>query len=151
MASKVDTGLVLKAIFVAFIIMSPFLPYARLRFLNNLVFKVCMLFCILAVCFYDFQLAIIITIAFMLLVLNLNQQQIASTKSTFPLETFADVPKDHDDTPNEHQNIVCPSTFHNDINNDMMNHFIDDKIKPYDVFIRMMTDERALASAQGNL
>jgi hypothetical protein len=56
------------------------------------------------------------------------------------------IPKDIDQT----QNIVCQNNRKNDINGDLITHYIDDKIKPYEVFIKMMTSDNALEKAQGD-
>ncbi len=56
------------------------------------------------------------------------------------------ISKDIDQT----QNIVCQNNNKNDINNDLITHYIDDKIKPYEVFIKMMTSDNALEKAQGD-
>jgi hypothetical protein len=53
---------------------------------------------------------------------------------------------------NKTANIVCQNQqVRNDINTDIINRYIDDKIKPYDVFIRMMTNEESLQKAQGEI
>lgn len=163
-----DIAFMLKVVCIILIAMSPFLPYASLPFLNNIVFKIACLFLILGVCFYDFQLALLITILFMLMVLNMNQVVLTKVKPELFSENLKQntqrvIPND-DPIPNEQPlpnreespilsndlNLVCSSSIDNDINEDMMTYYIDEKIKPYDVFIKMMTNDDALRAAQGD-
>lgn len=49
-------------------------------------------------------------------------------------------------------NVVCAGNAPtSQINESMLSMFIDDKIKPYDVYISMMTSEEQLAKAQGSI
>lgn len=157
MSITLDVITWVKIIFVTFILLSPFLPYASLLPLNHLLFKMVMLLAILGVCFYDFQLAIILTIAFMILVLNLNQQHIRQSKNEHfvarqafleRVDTSA-IPVYQDEVPNETYTVTCPPPQEPTVDQDLFDHFIDEKIKPYEVFIRMMTHPSALSDAQG--
>lgn len=104
----------------------------------------------------------------MLMVLNMNQVVLTKVKPELFSEDLKQntqrvIPND-DPIPNEQPlpnreespilsndlNLVCSSSIDNDINEDMMTYYIDEKIKPYDVFIKMMTNDDALRAAQGD-
>jgi hypothetical protein len=155
--------LAVKAVLFVFILASPFVSFKSMMFLNTPFVKILMLVTIVIVCFYDFQLTLIATIAFMILVINMNTNILMKASdakvdtftvhqdaSLSPLEQqFAEptkIPGHIDQT----QNIVCTNENKNDLNEDLIHHYIDDKIKPYDVYIQMMTSKDNLAKAQGS-
>lgn len=169
---KIDTPYALKVVCIILIALSPFLPYQTFTFLDNIVFKIACLFLILGVCFYDFQLALLLTITFMIFILNVNHALLVNTKTR---ENFQQqpvvvgkrdqIPDIEDPIPNERPvpvrevspvlveepvNFVCPSEHRSDMNEDLMTYYIDNKIKPYEVFIKMMTNDDALRAAQGD-
>jgi hypothetical protein len=161
--------LVLKLLLLIFIILSPILSFKGLLFLDNIVIKIVLLAIIIGFCFIDFQLALIATMAFLILIINLNnnilmasqglqqhQQQYIDTfvnkeKQLNPIDLQfrppipVPIPDDIDQT----QNIVCQNKIKTNVNESLLGLYIDDKIKPYEVFIQMMTDEHALDKAQG--
>ena len=151
---------IIKIILFVFIAISPVLNFKSLLFLNNTFVKILLLTCIIILCFIDFQLGLIATIAFLILIINLNNNILMSSQRK--VDSFIDgenslldkqfekpvsIPVDIDTT----QNIVCVNNKKNDINNDLMNIYVDEKIKPYDVFIQMMTNDVALQKAQGTI
>lgn len=162
MTQLVYVSLFVKIVLLAYIIFSPLIDYKHLSFMNNVVVKVLLLAIIVAACFYDFQMALVATIAFLILTINLNNSifktGMASGRSfeafapqPSPLDLqFANtvrIPQEVDQT----QNLVCQNLSKSDINKDLLGLFIDDKVKPYEVFIKMMTNEEALEKAQGAL
>jgi hypothetical protein len=149
-----DPILVVKGILVFFILISPFINYRFFLVANNIFIKVLLVVLIFAACFIDFQLALIATIAFMILIINLNNNILMTAVDTFIDQYFekpVTIPADVDQTQNL-ANVACRANQEkrNDINNDMLSFFIDDKIKPYEVFISMMTNEENLQKAQGD-
>lgn len=151
--------LIIKFALFVFIILSPVVNFKFLQVLNNIVIKIILLTVIIGMCFVDFQLALIATIAFLILIINLNNnilQMSSKQVDTFnnggaslldqQFQAPVQIPKEIDQT----QNIVCQNNKKNDINNDLITHYIDDKIKPYEVFIKMMTSDNALEKAQGD-
>jgi hypothetical protein len=150
--------LLLKVLLFTFIMLSPLMTVSKyLAFLNHSIAKVGLLAMICLFCFIDFQLALIATVAFLVLIINLNnnilvkmqRDQFTDNKNSLLDAQFAPpitIPEVKMTT-----NIVCQNQQpRNDVNEDMLSHYIDDKIKPYDVFIRMMTNEDALGKAQGD-
>lgn len=157
-----EVMLFVKAVLVVYILASPLIDYKYLSFLNNVVVKVLLLAVIVAACFVDFQLALIATIAFLILSINLNNNILMSLPQPKPhVEKFYNQPSPLDlqfasgvripPEVDQTQNLVCQNTSRSDINKDLLGLYIDDKVKPYDVFIKMMTNEEALSKAQGEL
>ena len=151
-----------KIVLFVFILLSPMISlHKHFSFLNHYVTKIVMLAVICALCFVDFQLALIATVAFLILVINLNNNisTIMNHKDKFeqqpeqqPAYNVQFGPLVQDPLVNNTANVVCQNQqVRNDINNDIISHYIDDKIKPYDVFIRMMTNEESLQKAQGEI
>lgn len=152
-------SLVMKLVLFAFIILSPVIDFKNIQGMNNLIIKILLLAIIIGMCFVDFQLALIATIAFLILIINLNNNILNMSYNKQQIDNFYNgaspldshfsppiqIPKDVDQT----QNIICQNSSKSDINKDIISHYIDDKIKPYEVFISMMTDKTALEKAQG--
>lgn len=149
-------SLVMKLALFTFIILSPVIEFKYIQGMNNLIIKILLLAIIIGMCFVDFQLALIATIAFLILIINLNNNILNMSYNNQQFDNFSNpldahfsspiqIPKDVDQT----QNIVCQNSSKTDINNDIISHYIDDKIKPYEVFISMMTSGTALEKAQG--
>jgi hypothetical protein len=193
--------LVLKVLIFLYIIASPFINPKNLSLLNTIPVKVLLLILIVASAFYDFQLAILLTIAFFVLLINFNRQQFSSllpgsqavalapvpvavaqlpiTSETIPRKILPEITEKPTDnllvarTPLAIQmqdnitQVIAPYTgetayeFPNEkcntkpfedtsISNHLINYYIDPKVKPYEVYIRMLTSSENLESAQTN-
>ncbi len=157
--TKQQIFLIVKVFLLFLIILSPFINYNNINHIfKSLYFKILILFIILILCFIDFQIALLLTILLMILQIIISNDITKETFSTSNLsekETNLNLRELPDYTPNEILELddkeFCPIKSTNDINNDLITHYIDDKIKPYDVFIEMLTSKEALASAQGEL
>lgn len=154
--------LVFKLLLFIFIILSPVISFKGLLFLDNIIIKIILLAIIIGFCFIDFQLALIATIAFLILIINLNNNILMASQKRPHVDTYVNkdkqlspldlqfqppvkIPEDIDQT----QNIVCQNTIKTNVNEDLLGLYIDEKIKPYEVFIKMMTDDKALDKVQG--
>lgn len=197
--------LVLKVLIFLYIIASPFINPKNLSLLNTIPVKVLLLVLIVASAFYDFQLAILLTIAFFVLLINFNRQQFASllpgsapvpvamapvpvpvasapvTPETIPRKILPEITEKPTPTDNllvartplaiqmqdnitqviapysgetayEFPNEKCNTKPFEDtsISNHLINYYIDPKVKPYEVYIRMLTSSENLESAQTN-
>jgi len=136
--------------------------------------KILFLIVVVAACFIDFQLALILTIALLVFVIHTNNAFISkasmktgvASKDTFVNQTMNSkinskdaneqlgayfvqpvLPKVKDHT----KNIVCDQPKVNDMNKQLLNIYVDQKIKPYEIYVAMMTNEEQLAKAQGSL
>lgn len=160
-----DLMLILKIVFVIVIVASPFITFDKLLFMNTLSAKLTIVLLIVVACFVDFQVALLMTITFLVMVINMNSKAVTNitsvSKDTFKNPTPAMYPTAEFDVHFEKQelpevkdasrNVACPVPRVNNINEHMMHLFVDDKIKPYDVYISMMTSDEHLAKAQGAL
>ena len=162
-ASKAMIVLAAKVIVVLFIIVAPFMDMSSLTAFNTLAAKTICILIIVATCFFDFTLALLLTVAFLIALINLNARTIRSLHSrSLHRDTFIQQAVDREDA-YAHQfvqetlphvqdvtkNSVCSSTPTNDINQDLAQLYIDDKIKPYDVYIKMLTSDEQRDKAQG--
>lgn len=181
---------VAKAIVFFYIILSPFIDHHKyLSHMDNLLAKVIMLILIVSVSFYDFQLAILLTIALFVMIINFNKEQInkifsmpskaasipstpyviaqetidkpqlmLSPASTLTIEPF-DIAAAQEVMPYESDimfkfpDATCNTKpFEADgMSANLISHYIDPKIKPYEVYISMMTNQDKLEDAQNNM
>lgn len=206
--------LVLKVLIFLYIIASPFINPKNLSLLNTIPVKVIILILVVVSAFYDFQLAILLTIAFFVLLINFNRQQFSSlfpgsqapvpvalapapvptpiasspvtdlsqvSPETIPRKILPEITENPTPTDNllvartplaiqmqdninatiapysgetayDFPNEKCNTKPFEDtgINNHLINYYIDPKVKPYEVYIRMMTSSENLQSAQTN-
>lgn len=179
-----------KAIVFLYIILSPFIDHQKyLSHMDNLLAKVVMLILIVSVSFYDFQLAILLTIALFVMIINFNKEQInkifsvppktASIPSTpyviaqesiekpqlmlspsstpifepFDLSAAQEVMPYESDIMFKFPDATCNTKpFEADgMSANLISHYIDPKIKPYEVYISMMTNQEKLDNAQNNM
>jgi hypothetical protein len=111
-------------------------------FLNTLAAKIAILFMIVCICFVDLQLAIIMTLAFLLLTINLSKipftresfavgVPVADVISEFPDTCSPDLEKDKTENLNEHLHAL----------------YMDPKIKPYEAYVRALASSEQVESA----
>jgi hypothetical protein len=73
---KFNAMLVVKAIILVLIVVSAFIDVSKATWLNTTPVKIGILVAVLLVSFFDLQLAILCTIAFLVLLINLNKKAI---------------------------------------------------------------------------
>jgi hypothetical protein len=148
---KIDENIltILKIAFFIYIVLSPFINYKYLTYLNNICIKVILLVIIVTVSFIDLQLAIIMTLAFLILIINMNSSLIFGQKTetfsvglpvaeikrieTLPSQTIYEFPDKCD----------SPQTLNPDKqtqNKNLYDLYIDSKIKPYEAYIRQLSN-----------
>lgn len=158
--------LIAKVVVFISILVSPFINYTSLYFLDNLFIKAIFIIIIVYFCFIDFQLAILSTIALMILIINLNNNMLVLSNNKPKPEMFGPeetldsyfpkpMAQQHKDSNTDAEsvgthNLSCNMSEQNDINDDMLSFFIDEKIKQYDIYISMMTNKDNLEKAQGS-
>ena len=76
-----DTLIVLKIIILGYIVLSPFLSYKYMTFVNATPIKILILLLIVLVSFIDLQLAVLLMIAFLILLVNLNKEVLVLLKN----------------------------------------------------------------------
>lgn len=88
-----DLLLVVKLIVLSYIVVSPFINNQWLFPLHSLAFKIMLLVLIIAVSFIDLQLAVLLMVAFLIMIINLNKNDI--TKLSKQESTYAPSFKEH--------------------------------------------------------
>ena len=189
--------MVAKAVVFLYIVLSPFIDHQKhLKSLDHIAVKVLILILIVIVSFFDFQLAVLLTIALFVMIINFNKDTLSRVfknqnslslpaspyvlqqeQSTAPLMQVPVVTRTtslepfNDDAAEGSQGVpqedVMPYTSdimfnfpdatcntkpfqEQGLNTNILSHYIDPKIKPYEVYIKMMTSEQQLASIQDN-
>ncbi len=83
-----DTLLVVKIMILVYIVLSPFISYTYMRFFNYTAVKIAILILIILVSFVDLQLAVLLMIAFLILLVNLNKENIFKVKQESTQESL---------------------------------------------------------------
>lgn len=147
---RIDAWIVAKAIVFAYILISPFVDHSYLSWANTVPSKIAMLACIVAASFYDLQLAILATLAFLLLNIHMNRDAVFGARATEPpREHFSAKMPVAPDTVTEFPDR-CDSRQPEDrdrISRDLHDLYIDPKIKPYEEYIRKLSDADKLSLA----
>lgn len=140
-----------KIVFFMYIVLSPFINHKYLVFLDNLYFKILFIIFIAIASFVDLDLSIILTLALLILVINFqkkpkehfNLKITPATPQPPPISYPVQIPPivDFPDTCSIIQEI--------DMSEDLMNHYIDPKIKPYENYIRQLSSKEHIEDASG--
>lgn len=142
-----------KVAFFIYIVLSPFIPYKPIEFMNHTLFKVLFLILIVITSFVDLQLAIIMTLAFLILIINLNRDVVFGVKHKPPpvSEHFAvNLPLIDPKTETAVNFPDRCDNFEEDrnrISQDLYDLYIDPKIKPYEEYIRALSNPQLIEQA----
>lgn len=156
-----------KIAFFIYIVLSPFINYKYLAFMNQIGWKVLLLVIIVAATFVDLQLSIIMTLAFLILMIHLNKDVIfggalGGMRENFSiglpvaeLQRIKDVPGGTiSDFPDkcgvEFEQSNSGSGSENTIeraNINLYDLYIDPKIKPYEAYIRQLSNPLDIENA----
>lgn len=156
---NIDLLSVIKVIIVTYTVFSVFFESNHvLGFLSSKLFKIIMLLIILVTTYYDLHTGILLTVAFLILVIQFNASSIDVLKNNRNLEFFsssipANYEKDEKDPENIQklkQSLKCDNIMKNEISNDIFDYQIDDKVKPYEVFVKMLTTKEHLENASNS-
>lgn len=145
---RIDGWIVAKAVVFVYILLSPFVDHSRLTWANSVPAKIAMLACIVAASFFDLQLAILSTLAFLLLIIHLNRDAVFGARAA-QREHFSSRAPLAPDTVSEFPDR-CDSRQPEDrdrISRDLYDLYIDPKIKPYEEYIRKLSDPDKLGLA----
>jgi hypothetical protein len=152
-----ETTLYAKLTIVLFIIISTFFNIGRhLKFLDNKVAKLILLLAVVATLLFDLHTGIILLIAFMMLMIQFNSSivdDIHNKEMEMFLTSFP-APLQEQSTP---VSIECDNIKKNEISKCIVDRNIDEKsnvdytvdrkVKPYEVFVKMMTTQDNLNNA----
>jgi hypothetical protein len=158
-----------KVAFFLYILLSPFINYKYLTFMNQIGWKVLLLVIIVASTFVDLQLSIIMTLAFLILMIHLNKDVIfggAAMRENFSiglpvaeLQRIKDVPGG---TITEFPD-KCGAEFEESnggsggvrpidrANINLYDLYIDPKIKPYEAYIRQLSNPIDIENAANSV
>jgi hypothetical protein len=181
--NKMEPLMIVKIILLVYILLSPLLDHRYVLFINDTPIKVLMLIAIILVSFIDLPLAILLTVVFLVMLINVYRMDVVSMKKKwhanqemhvlaesivaqesksqeFPVviaeesrSDFATEQKEQNkkftisNFPEPYCPVVDKST---DISKHMYDITIDDRIKPYEEYVRKLSPEHALMSAQDN-
>ena len=172
---EIEVGLLICKILVfLYIITSPLINQNKyIPFMNTLVAKILFLILIIVTGFIDIQLSILLAIALFVMIINFNKDKILKVNQESHIHKSVSIPilsenkniqqrVDKVDKPDvipyvndtmyDFPNEICNTQPFEDtsINTDLMSHYIDSKTKPYESYIRQMTNSECLNSVQTN-
>ena len=127
----------IKLVLVAFVLVIATVSVPQYyTFINNQVIKTFLLLIIIGVLFYDIHIGILVLTAFLIIIVQANR--IVIEKSHTKLETFKSI--------GAPQHVPCDATLKQkeELSKDMIDYALDDKVRPYEVFIKMMTTTEQL-------
>lgn len=146
---------VAKVLLVVYIILSSIFDFnKKLSFLDNKPVKILLLLLILGVMVYDLHMGILLVIAFLILNIQLNVPTLNKADER-RLEMFlASMPAKLEElqTPASHTvipqvEVPCDNKNKNKLSDDIFDYSVDSKVKPYEVFVKMMTTKDHLDNA----
>lgn len=164
MKSDEKALLAAKIAFFVYILLSPFVNHKPVSFLNSLPAKILLLVIIVGASFVDLQLAIIMTLAFLILIINLNKEIIFGVKNKavpaapgisehfavgLPREFLAsDTREPGADTMTAFPDRCDASKGDRErVSKDLYDLYIDPKIKPYEMYIKALSHPEAIENA----
>lgn len=158
---NIDLLSVVKTLIVLYIVFSVFFDFnTTLSFLDSKLSKIIMLSAILVVTYYDLHTGILLTVLFLILIIQFNTASLDVIKHNKNLEFFlssipADYnrdehPRDSEDVKLLKQSLECDNVKKNEISNDIFDYQVDSKVKPYEVFVKMLTTKDHLENASNS-
>lgn len=151
----IDKLTIAKASIVLFILVLTFIDLNKqLSFIDNKAVKIVLLIGVLSVLYYDLHTGILVTVVFLMIMIQLNAVSIHNIQQK-KLEMFlASVPADFDKNEKESdlgveikKSYECGNQKKDKLSEDIFDYSVDNKVKPYEVFVKMMTTKQHLDSA----
>lgn len=108
--------------------------------------KVLLLLVVLSVIYYDLHLGILLLVAYIMMIIQLNSPIVAALPTKIPQtqsEAF-----DEENVPTIPP-TACDNKKKVEMNNGILEYSLDPKVKPYEMFIKMMTSQEHLDKAAG--
>ena len=154
----------IKTVLLLYIVISPFLNHKDLWFLHHILFKISILILIIATSFIDMQLAIILTIAFLVMIVNTNKHEIMLLKNTIdktmppasaPIIMEEETIQEQHPVPElepvpEIPDAYCPGHANPDLSGSILAH-VASRIGPFEEFVNILSPEESLNNIQSNL
>ena len=169
----VDAMLVIKLVVFVFIVTSPFYDGAKVfAFAKNDLVKFLLLLVVIGLAFVDLQLAILAAIAFFIILIYtlptvVTAKELPRPQPMYTAPLLAPAPVIQEDPEEDQPDFIeviqrdVPQTMYdfpdarcsvpveaNDayVNESINNHYLDEKIKPYEQYIAQLTNEEFLES-----
>jgi len=134
--------LIPKLLVFSYIVLSPFINYKYISFLNTILAKMLFIIIIVGVTFYDLQLAILLTLALLVLVINLNSTRLPKKEHFVPIMTpISEFPQENCAT--------AETAVSEPVSNHLYNLYVDPKIKPYEEYVMQLSPPESVESACG--
>lgn len=155
MAKFVDKLTLAKVSIVAVILVFTFFNLSKqLSFLDNKAVKIVLLVGVLGALYYDLHTGILLTVVFLMIMIQLNALSIQSIQQK-KLELFlASMPADFDKEEQESdlgvemkKSYECGNPKKDELSEEIFDYTVDSKVKPYEVFVKMMTTKQQLEDA----
>lgn len=155
---QIDFLNVTKVFVVTFIVFSVFFDFNnKLKFFDKKITKIISLLLVLGVMYYDLHTGILLTIAFLIIVIQLNSNTLNELEQK-KLEMFLSlVPAEYNRNEKnpEHmthikKTLECDNVKKNEISKNIFDYSVDPKVKPYEVFIKMATTKQNLDNASNS-
>jgi len=154
--ANMEPSTIAKIVVVIYIAASTFLDFNKhFTFLDNRIAKTTILLCLLGVLYYNLHLGILMTTAFLIFLIQINGNTLTQINSK-KMELFlASFPPDRDehaksDSIIPQQIIECDNKVKNELSESILDYSLDPKVKPYEVFVKMMTTNAHLESASNS-
>lgn len=153
-----DVLMVFKSLIVLYIVFLVFFDFSKpLSFFENKFSKIIFLVIVLVVMYYDLHTGILLTIVFLMILIQLNNVSIDEIQRK-KMELFlSSVPanfdkneKNPDDVVTFQKSVECDNVKKNKISEDIFDYAIDPKVKPYEVFVKMLTTKDHLDNASNS-
>ena len=150
-----DKLTIVKVSIVVLILILTFINLSKqLSFVDNKAVKIVLLIGVLGVLYYDLHTGILLTVVFMMIMIQLNAVSIHNIQQK-KLEMFlASIPADFDKNEKESdlgvemkKSYECGNEKKDKLSEDIFDYSVDNKVKPYEVFVRMMTTKQQLDDA----
>lgn len=147
----IDNMMIVKVIVVIVIVIMTFFQVNNIaHLLDNKLAKIMMLVGVVFLLYYELHLGILVTIAFLMLMIQMNAKHIhnidAKKLELFLASVPAEYTKDEHETHETHTN-QCVNPPKQKVSEDIYEYTVDPKVKPYEVFLKMMTTKQQLDDA----
>jgi hypothetical protein len=150
-----DKLTIAKVSIVVLILILTFINLSKqLSFIDNKAVKIVLLIGVLGALYYDLHTGILLTVVFLMIMIQLNAVSIHNIQQK-KLEMFlASIPADFDKNEKESdlgvemkKSYECGNEKKDKLSEDIFDYSVDNKVKPYEVFVRMMTTKQQLDDA----
>ena len=135
---KIDYVFAAKLIILALVVLIPFVDYQVVSFFEWTIVKVLFLIAIATLSFWDMQIAVLLTVLFFVFIISSNASILEKAKGSKEPFIMTEFPKSE-----------CPVEIKNTQNENAMTYYLDEKIKPYENYVKMLSNPEHVKKAAG--